>query len=436
MLSRPFSYLFLIFIPLCSCTWERDLFINDHESDININSPDREWLFLFYVNGDNIREGYALDLVNQLEELDLDGKSMDILVLLDRSAIHASDDGDWDETRLFHIDAGIDGDMDHIHSTSLNVDFGAIQAPGELNMGNPSVLSSFVGYAVDSYAARRTGLILWGEGNGWRTSYDDSNGEDNIAGDSLSIQELGIAFEDIYFDFIFFDSENSAILELLYEIQSASDLVVAKESSEVTELSYYDIYENFSNSDKTPEAFCDLIAQDYKEINETINIRSSISVIDTSMILPLNNALNEFSLKLEQYIDDAAKQEEIIVLYTTLVNKYVSKDDDVFMDINTMSVKTMEQYSLVEDEAQALCNAIDDLVITHWSSNQLEEENGGIGLNLGHKNGLGEIVGPVVSEFIEDGDNTNKLAFVRDSSWNLDRVNEQGFLYVLWEEEF
>lgn len=438
MLNKSIYLFFLLLeVLFISCSWEKDLSLNDHDSDIIIDSPDREWLFLFYLNGDNFREGFALDLVNQLETLDISEDSIDILVLLDRSAIHSTEDGDWDETRIFHIENDINDNPNQIYSTSINIEYEEVDTPGELNMGNPSVLRNFIEYAIDTYPAQNTGLIIWGEGNGWELSYDDSNGDEgNISGDHLSIQELGMAFENLSLNCIFFDTENSSILESLYEIRAASDYIIAKESSEYTELNYQEIFEDFCSSDKSTQQFCSAVVRNYTNLNTIANEDRSISVMDTSFIENVNEALNELSQRMEQYIDSSSTQEEIQEFFKISVNKYISKDDDAFVDIKSMAMKIMELYDFADSEALVLSEALDDLLISHWSNEELDDNNGGIGLYLGHKDVSGEIGNPVVEEFIGDGSNSNKLSFVDNSDWNPDRVNEQGFLYVLWDKEF
>ncbi len=114
---------------------------------------------------------------------------------------------------------------------------------GELNMGAPATLSSFVTWATTSYPAKKRLLMLSDHGDGWRgVCYDYS--------DPLNMTELKTSLHAAWtetaamIDVMMFDACLMAELEVAYQIKDYARLMVGSESESYclpTELLFYDL---------------------------------------------------------------------------------------------------------------------------------------------------------------------------------------------------
>jgi len=160
------------------------------------------WTVLVYMDADNNLEEAALDDLMEMTE----AKGTDFVVLVDRSPGYTDADvfglGDFDDTRVLHIK---DGDVE------------VVAEPGELNMGDPEVLASFIAEGVKSYPNDHHALTLWNHGGGWKgIAWDDSSDHDHLEiSDVASAVEAGLEDTDLErFDLIGFD----ACLMATYEV--------------------------------------------------------------------------------------------------------------------------------------------------------------------------------------------------------------------------
>ena len=109
----------------------------------------------------------------------------------DRAEGYYSGDGDWTDCRRYYISQD---------SNEQEVSSQVVQQLGEVDMGDPAVLSDFLMWAHQEYPAERVALILWDHGDGWSVrakgpppdpishyvSWDDSSGNYlSIAGGDL-----------------------------------------------------------------------------------------------------------------------------------------------------------------------------------------------------------------------------------------------------------
>ncbi len=123
---------------------------------VDVPGPERDsWTFLVYLMGDTDLEPFAIE---DLLEMASVGSSdeVNIVALVDRHPEY-SDDGvlnlaDWEDTRLLSIGSG---------------EITELAAPGELNLGHPETLASFIETGITSFPADRYAVVLWDHGAGW-----------------------------------------------------------------------------------------------------------------------------------------------------------------------------------------------------------------------------------------------------------------------------
>lgn len=189
-----------------------------------------EWTFLVFMNGDNDLETYV---AHDLNELEIVGSSerVNVLVQADRIDGYASDDGDWEGTRRYLITA--DGDTRTVSSQVL-------EDMGEVDMGDPEVLSEFLLWAHERYPAERVALVLWDHGDGWAMtgergaiSWDDTSGNDI----SIAEGELASALDGLVqargapIDLVAFDACNMASWEVASALSGHASYLVASEAT-------------------------------------------------------------------------------------------------------------------------------------------------------------------------------------------------------------
>jgi hypothetical protein len=188
-----------------------------------------EWTILVYLDGDNNLEGNAIKDVNEMEAVDLP-ENVNVIVQLDRNPGYNYSNGNWTDTRRYKIKH--DTDTKNIGSERLDAD----NPLGELNMGDPANLSDFIQWGQKSYPAKKTMLIMWDHGGGWRSEdatnfgvtkgvcWDDSNGNDY-----LEMREVESAMKDAKakskksISVLGFDVCLAAMTEVAYQVKDEVD---------------------------------------------------------------------------------------------------------------------------------------------------------------------------------------------------------------------
>ncbi len=130
-----------------------------------------EWTVMVYMAGNNL-ESYAIQDFLELAAAGSDSK-VNIVVQLDRTAGYDSSYGNWTDTRRGLVQRG--GTPNANWGTSI----------GEVNMGSPNTLKSFVNWGTSTYKANHYALVMWGHGSGYNVSYDDAT-DDGISGGELN----------------------------------------------------------------------------------------------------------------------------------------------------------------------------------------------------------------------------------------------------------
>ncbi len=117
-----------------------------------------------------------------------------------------------------------------IVSPSIDDGGAVIPLDHEVNMASSATLQAFVTFALETYPAAHTMLVLWGHGDGWRGLCPDGS-------DILTLPELGSALTSATatigreLDIVAVDSCAGAPFEMLYELSYRSDFLVASENN-------------------------------------------------------------------------------------------------------------------------------------------------------------------------------------------------------------
>jgi hypothetical protein len=152
ILRRPTSLLGALVLLVCPAFALDDLArFTESRNDV------AEWTIAVYLDADNDLEKFGLIDMNEME-LGVRG-DVNVIVLIDRAEGYDDSDGDWTDARVYRIVA--DEDKSTIGSP-------VIARPGELNMGDPAVLETFLATTLKSFPARRNALMLWNHGGGWQ----------------------------------------------------------------------------------------------------------------------------------------------------------------------------------------------------------------------------------------------------------------------------
>jgi clostripain len=150
-------------------------------------------------------------------------KDINIVVQLDR--VPGDDDtyDDWTDCRRFLITPGL---TPNNGSEVMNI--------GEVNMGDPATLVSFVEWAAYNYPAEKYALVISSHGKGWEgCCWDETSGNDN-----MDLTEMRSALSDISgfigqpLDIIGFDACLMGTTEVAYELHDYATVMVASEHAE------------------------------------------------------------------------------------------------------------------------------------------------------------------------------------------------------------
>ena len=199
-----------------------------------------EWTVLVFLNAKNNLEPFAFPNFQQMASI---GSSPEVKLVVEmgRPKVHYSKKhGPWSKTLRFLVDKG-----------TLPDEAAAIQDLGATNMGDAKTLVNFVKWGRERYPAKRTMLVIWNHGQGWRAPQEEgvapaepavphaghryvSNDDDT--GDKLynrAIQDsLAQLLNGTRLDVIAFDACLMAMLETAYALRQVGDVMVASEELE------------------------------------------------------------------------------------------------------------------------------------------------------------------------------------------------------------
>ncbi len=202
---------------------------------ISSPAPLRDWTVMYFVNGKNNLESYAMMDVNQME---LAGSTGRVAITVELGRMNGQPDGDdhseanWTGVRRYLIKK--DADTSRIASPVL-------QNPGKTDMGSWRELVSFIDWSKANFPARRYALVLWDHGNGWK-AIDPANSIhfnekgfslDEETGNEISTPQIALALRAAGgVNFLMLDGCNMAMASVAYELKDLAETLTASEESE------------------------------------------------------------------------------------------------------------------------------------------------------------------------------------------------------------
>ena len=190
-----------------------------------------DWTLLVFMNGDNDLESAIWGDLNELEAAG-SSENIHVIVQVDRHEGFWSGDGDWTEARRYYITH--DTDNNSVQSTFL-------EDLGEVDMGDPEVLSDFLLWAHENYPAERMALSMWNHGDGW--SVEGETPPPFISWDmtdngwmSIAAGQFNEALDPIVairgpIEIVGFDACNMASWEVAHSLRGRAEYMVGSETT-------------------------------------------------------------------------------------------------------------------------------------------------------------------------------------------------------------
>ncbi len=255
-----------------------------------------EWTVMVYLAADNDLESVGIDDINEMEMVG-SRADVNIVVQADRIPGYNYSNGDWTNTRRYHITQ--DNDPYTINSLLIGSDL------GELNMGDPQTLIDFASWAVTEYPAKKYLLVIWNHGGGFRSpayTTKDIAWDDTSGGDRITMPELEYTLSAINtqigkkIDIVGMDACLMAMTEVAYQIKDYADILVASEENEPGDGWPYDtiLGQLVVNPTTSPEQLATDIVDKY--IYSYISYDVTQSAIDLSYMDDLANQLSNLAL--------------------------------------------------------------------------------------------------------------------------------------------
>jgi hypothetical protein len=347
------------------------------------------WLIMVYMAGDNNLDPFAM---KDIEEMQKTGSSrhLKIVVLLDRV-----DYGKWSTSRRFLVRRPEEQGGLNSWSTSLST----CEDLGELNMGDPATLTSFVKWASSKYPQPNKMLILWNHGGGWRSvvsravskgaasrgggapgaglsrlsrgiAWDDTNG-----GDFLEMREVRGALEPFKkLSVIGADACLMGMLEVAYELRERCWYFIGSEDIEPGDGWPYDRWlpRLADNTAMPAEELCRVIVEAYSDSYG--NKPTTLSAVRQNSIASLAKSVDALACAL---IDHSESGTEPKISFKGL--PWFSPGSPEFVDLGAFLKRLQKGYpGSVKKAAGAAMDALERAVLINRSHKKL----GGTGLSI------------------------------------------------------
>jgi hypothetical protein len=264
-----------------------------------------EWTILVYLNAKNNLEPFAFPNFLQMASV---GSTAEVKIVLEmgRPKRHYSSRyGAWSKTLRFVVEKGAE-------PTETNI----VADLGDTNMGDVRYLIDFVAWGRKTYPSKRTMLVIWNHGQGWRAPEEDgvpppppalphaghryvSNDDDT--GDKLynrAIQDaLAAHLAGERLDVVAFDACLMSMIETAYALRGVSKVMVGSEELEPGNGWNYTRWLTrllaAGGKVEAPELgrlMVQGMKQEYRDTDPT-----TLSAIDLAQVEPLASAISSFA---------------------------------------------------------------------------------------------------------------------------------------------
>jgi tripartite motif-containing protein 71 len=383
-----------------------------------------KWTFLVYLNGDNNLDFWTFNLFNRLE-MAADNPCAQILTLWDRSA--------RGDTALYLVQHD-----DRPYQLAAYTDGLNRWPQGELNMGNPDTLVTFVTQAQLNYPNPYTFLSLVDHGNGWvpdlppdpkqyehgGMSFDDTDG-----GAYLSTSNLETAFGRITsnigrkLDVVYYDACLMGMIENAYPLRNFIRFLVASENE--TFSSYpYDEYLRSITDLTQPAHLAKALVDRYSE--SLHGYPRTMAALDLSFMQSIGQALDglvsSFQGKLRTYTPQLLTSFDSVQKFDSNLDLRLSSAD-AYVDLYHFAqlVKQNVPDAAVQAAAQGVMDAIGEP-----GAKAILEEQHASGVYWGNRQLWGLDYAHGLSIYLPLGErdwllgyyNNQRLSFAADTTWD------------------
>lgn len=316
------------------------------------------WTVLTYSIADTNLEEY---MMTDLEELGDVGTQdgLNLVALVDRAA-------DYTDTSVLGLDDWVGGKLIQINQSEAT----ELRDEGDINTGDPAVLSDFVSYGIQNYPADHYALIISDHGASWPGVGDDESSE----GDGLSLAELNEGIADGLagagldkLDLLGFDACLMATYEVASSLAPLANRMVASQELEPGHGWNYTALDVVADDgqatvDELASAIIDgFQAQATDEGDES---EITLSEIDLTQMDKVDAALKAFTDILVQSADGIGPTVGRTLAQTLGFGQSPDPDQDSFMtDLSIFTSQLGVDLLFASDAADDLTRAINDAVL-------------------------------------------------------------------------
>jgi len=264
----------------------------------------KTWTFMVYLDADNNVEEYGIWDFNEMEVV---GSTtyVNVVVQIDRIPDYHQTTPDWTGTRRYYV-------TQDTNPSVIGSDL--IEDLGELNMGDPETLVSFMEWVIDNYPAERYCLVLWDHGYGYGGLCRDDTDEDHLTLNELYLALYTVKSEKgVFVDVVAFNACLMGMIEVVYEIRDCTPVVVASEEvmpayGELGSATPYDtiLEELISNPAMDGATLAQIWVQEYSYVQKWN--KATVSAISTSNVRYLAQAVDDLALALIDALPQAYRQ--------------------------------------------------------------------------------------------------------------------------------
>ena len=313
---------------------------------------------LTYEIADTDLEPYMMVDVAEMAEVTTD-ESISIVSFVDRASDYTDENvlglGDWEGAKLLEITGGGATELEDL---------------GDVNTGDPAVLTDFIARGIADYPADNYALIISDHGASW----PGVGGDESSDSDSLTLDELqsgiadGIAGAGIdKLDLLGFDACLMATFEVASAMAPLADRMLASQELEPGHGWDYTALQLVSDQggatvDELGSAVIDGFEAQAK--SEETSSEITLSLIDLTAMPAVDAALASFSTALTERAADVAPTVGRTLAQTLGFGRSPDPEQDLYLtDLAILAGEIGVDALDVSDEADDLVRAINDAVI-------------------------------------------------------------------------
>ena len=326
----------------------------------------RSWTVLVYMVADNDLEPYAIDDLQEMMQVG-SGEDFNLVVEIDRATGYSA--------------AAVGGIPNFTSVKRLAVNAGSlteISDLGELNMGDPRNLASFITWGVNAYPADKLALVLWDHGSAWPGFAADMAS----SYDALTLAELqsGIAdgLEDTdhdRFTLVGFDACLMGSFETAIALRGSAEYLLASEELEPGHgWDYAALADIKDDPTRDAIALADNIITGFRAqaLAQGTSASITLSLVDLYTLKAIERALQALTAKYATNLATAFGRARGQVL--EFGREATAQDSAGMVDLGQVMLAIAELGSI--DEPDAVYDAVHDSVMTQTRGSAMANATG------------------------------------------------------------